>query len=150
MVFSLKYSIYLTISLVMMGLGVAAFILHFTNSSSGERYKGYRGFKGYIETAEGNMILSMPNCGTDNNSTMIWSKCMGNSPDPRKCVKVYKGDMPSGNTDTEGCWIKGPGKDGDKDLDPCMHFLEGGPSPDWVPKTCAKLCCTGGYYVEKQ
>jgi len=79
----------------------------------------------------------MPNCS----STDFWAVCMGGEGDHTKCLSVEEGVMSKNNT-KQGCWIK------DKDHDPCMHFSEGGPSPDMVPKTCGDVCCSGGYHVE--
>ena len=94
---------------------------------------------------KGNVIqqdanLSMPNCS----STEEWSKCMNGQGTVKGCMPLHKGLMPKGNAE-EGCWVK----DGEGDNDPCMYFLEGGPSPNMAPTDCNTVCCTGGSYVKK-
>ncbi len=86
-------------------------------------------------------ILSMPNCS----STEEWAKCMSGRGTVKGCIPMHKGLMPKGNAE-EGCWIK----DGEGDNDPCMHFLEGGPSPNMAPTECNTVCCTGGSYVKNE
>lgn len=129
---NVQYTIFLIIALTMLSLGVAAFIMQFTSCKCKSKYTR--------DTQS--MNLSMPNCA----SAKTWAACMGgpgDTGDLKKCVPIYEGNKPLNNT-KEGCWIKG---NGDKD-DPCMHFLEGGPSPNMVPKTCS-MCCSGGYYIKK-
>ena len=81
---------------------------------------------------------TMPDCA----SASIWGKCIqGSSND--KCIPIYEGKMPPNNK-LEGCWVR-------KDKpDVCNVFIEGGPSPNMSPKSCASVCCNGGYVAKKE
>ena len=85
-------------------------------------------------------ILSMPNCS----SAEEWAKCGSGQGDVKGCIPLHKGLMPKGNT-KEGCWVK----DNKGDNDPCMYFIEAGPSPNMAPTDCSDVCCSGGSYVKK-
>lgn len=82
-------------------------------------------------------VLSMPNCS----DTATWAKCMEGEGEVKHCVKMNTGVMPDGNKE-EGCWVK------DDKHDPCLYFMEGGPSPNMAPKKCGSVCCSGGYYIK--
>lgn len=86
-------------------------------------------------------ILSMPNCS----NTREWAKCMSGQGTVKGCMPLHKGLMPKGNTE-EGCWVK----DDKDDNDPCMYFLEGGPSPNMAPTDCSTVCCTGGHHDKNE
>ena len=92
-------------------------------------------------------ILSMPNCS----NTEEWAKCMRGQGTVKGCMPLHKGLMPKGNTE-EGCWVKDDNDDKDDkgDNDPCMYFLEGGPSPNMAPTGCNTVCCTGGHHDKNE
>lgn len=126
-------TIFVVIFVGMLSLGVAAFVLHFTSCNCKSSYNSLQ------SGALHDMVLGMPGCSP----TKTWATCLGGPGDIKQCINVYEGNMPDDNKN-EGCWIK------DKDNDPCLHFSEGGPSPDMVPKGCASLCCSGGHIVYKE
>lgn len=126
---NLKFLV-LVLTIILLSLAVAITVMHFKCGCKPEHDAPSS------VSALKDMILGMPNCS----DTESWSKCMGGK-GGKECIKVSEGIMPSGNK-VEGCWVK------DAKHDPCMHFMEGGPSPDMVPKKCGSTCCSGGYYVK--
>ena len=103
-------------------LCIAGFVMHFTGPFSTMNNRG---------------IVSLSNC----DSPTAWGKCLQGE-DVKKCLKIFEGVKP--DNETVGCWVT------DRDNDPCLYYLEGGPSPEFVPNKCAETCCTGGFNRRKE